>query len=542
MKILPPSQINNLPIMEEVLEELRLSILDHIQEIGEVLDLYSLATDNIKKKLNLLGLNSVTIGKFINISLSDKEFEYISPAFYKGYRKLNEHRGNKMSMDYVLHSAGMMNTLVHSNPQFYNQDIFSNAANFFEFNTFRDNQLSELGIGDGYIIVPYTTNRSQVLKQYLAKNPIIFEFLPAGYTFVFLSEYRNGYDNGVHQYDNYLSFLDTINTHPTGYYKPLYWEDFNIYPDVEEILILDDGSEFTYNHTLYYYDPYLFRDKGIKANLVDYPRFTYDQVYEIPLFGTFGSYVDELFINAQLYFNAYNDYLIQEVVLKWAEGLEADLNNTLNYRDVWLGDYLLSALQGSTYYPEFYDHVKGLVAPWNASSSMASLYQRGETLASQYWQREDKIVSVLDHDIQINKKEIITDRKEIDLFRYSMVSDVELRLEGFYDREFAKTLLRDVFGFGESTLNYLVDNAPARILNGIDYNEASDLFNQLINVMHTLETPDSNDVIFSVIDGRGVVVLTNNNPPNKHIELSENETGVLNRVTQKVEIEITANM
>ena len=88
----------------------------------------------------------------------------------------------------------------------------------------------------------------------------------------------------------------------------------------------------------------------------------------------------------------------------------------------------------------------------------------------------------------------------------------------------------------------MVDNAPARILNGIDYNEASDLFNQLINVMHTLETPDSNDVIFSVIDGRGVVVLTNNNPPNKHIELSENETGVLNRVTQKVEIEITANM
>lgn len=599
MNILPPSQINNLPILEEVLEELRLSVLENIYSIYDTLNLYSLSSDEIKKKLNLLGLISITIGKFIKINLNDKEFEYISPAFYKAYRRLNEHRGNKMSMDYILHSAGMMNILVHSNHDFYRGDIFSDAANFFEFNTYRDNQFSDLDIGDGYIIVPYESNRSQVLKQYLAKNPIIFEFLPAGYTFIFLSDYRNNFNNGVHQYDNFLNLFDDTknikkdenpdhyinpdihdivrNNHywedfdlgVKSYIKPRFWENMNDY-DVEEVIILPDGSEFTTTHHLHYYDPFLFRDKGIRANVIDYPRYTYDPTYDIPLNLNFpiirdqwpgwpdwsdetkypSSYFNE---NLQRYLEAYDKYLIQKIIHKWEHGLESDLNNTLKYRDVWLGDYLLSCKKGSNVYPEFYDHVKGLIAPQNASYSFASLYNRGETLASQYWQREEKIVSVLDHDIQINKKEIITDRKEVDLFKYTLTSDLYIRLDAFYDEGVLRNILQTVFSFDTFTINHLLEefylNGSVTLLSSLEVDSglAEEYFENVISKMHELENQNCNDIIISILNGFDILQLTNDAryttyperfPRNVHVDNSENETGLINRTLQKVSIEL----
>lgn len=597
MNILPTSQINNLPILEEVLEELRLSVLDNIYLIADTLDLYSLSSDDLKKKLNLLGLVSITIGKFIKISLNDKEFEYISPSFYKSYRKLNRHRGNKMSMDYILHSGGMMNTLVHSNQTFYSGDIFSNAANFFEFSTYRDNQLTDLEVGDGYIIVPYSSNRSQILKQYLATNPIIFNFLPAGYTFVFLSEYRNGYNTGVLQFDNFLNlFNDTSDVEEAGFYpeihdivrnnhywedfdlgissyiKPRYWENFGVWPDVEEVIILPDGSEFTINRTLYYYDPFLFRDKGIRANVIDYPRYTYDPTYDIPLYVDFpinrdlwpewpdwsdetkypSTYFND---NLQRYIEAYDKYLIQNSIYKWESGLESDLNNTLDYRDIWLGDYLLSTEKGANVFPEFYDHVKGLIAPQNASYSFASLYNRGESLASQYFQREEKVVSVLDHGIQINKKEIITDRKEMDLFRYEMISDQLIRLDAFYDENVLREILQTVFSFDNYIITNIINNfntyGSAVLINGLDSDstEAEQYFESIVNMMHTLENQYCNDIIVSVLNGVGTIIYTNDaryttDPRftrNIHVDMSENESGIISRTVQGVGIDITAS-
>ena len=608
MNILPPSQINNMPILEEVLEELRLSILENIQYVYDSLNLYSLSSEEIKKKLNLLGLVSITIGKFIKISLNDKEFEYISPAFYKAYRKLNQHRGNKMSMDYILHSGGMMNTLVHSNQQFYRGDLFSDAANFFEFNTFRDNQISDLGIGDGYILVPYSSNRSQILKQYLATNPIIFDFLPAGYTFIFLSEYRNSYNNGVFQYDNFLNLFndtkdvkknedldnyidpDIHNIVRNNYYwedfdlgienyiKPRYWERMNDY-ETEEVVLLPDESEFTVTHNLHYYEPIAppWRDSGLHLNVVEYPRFTYDPTYGLQLFGDFEGYkpkqgddnipyayeyddrypIGYQYKNLTEYLEEYNSSLSNEVFLLWSEGLEANLNNTLNYRDVWLGDYLLSTLQGSNVYSEFYDHVKGLIAPFNVSSSPASLYNRGETPASQYWQREDKVVSVLDHDIQINKKEIITDRKEVDLFKFKFSTDRSIRLDGFYSESIAREVLHRVFGLDNYALDNILANLydptkEAIIIDGLDVDsgEADSYFESVISEMHLLENQYCNDIIITILDGNHNTVRTNDAryteetsrfPRNVHAEETEDNNNILNQNTQKVVIDVTVD-
>ena len=579
MKILPPSQIKNLPIMEDVLEELRLNVIDHIQQIAEALDLYSLDTANIKRKLNLLGLSNINIGKFIKLDLNSDEFEFISPEFYKMYRKLNQHRGNKMSMDYIFHSAGMMNTLVHSNTQSYSQsDIFGNTASFFEFNTYRDNQLPDLEIGDGYIIVPYSSNRLQTLKQYLAKNPIIFSFLPAGYTFIFLSEYRNGYDNGVHQYDNILDYRDNQTTEyyytnpETGevevksfvyedpitheiqfidepYQKPVYWEIFDQY-HVDEDIQLSDGSIFTYTHTVYYYDPFLWRDKGFRQLTIYYPRFTCDDLYYI-----IPKYIQDYgqFHNLDEYLNYYSSLLLADVLEKYKEGYEQDLNNTLFYKDIWLGDYLVSCLNGENRYPSYFDHVKGLQAIQAPTYSYASLYQRGESLASQYFQREEKIISTADTLIQEHKKEIISDRRELDLFKYFYSTDAIIRLDGFYDESVLRSILQSVFSFDTFAINYIIDRynnyGNATIRSGIDVTEAIQYFEDIISTMHTLENQYCNDIIISVIVGGNLYCTNDANhttdpsrfPRNIHVDTSENETAILSGSSQFVKISLSAS-
>lgn len=507
MKILPPSQIDNLPIMEGVLEELRLNIIDHIQSIAEALDLYSLSTIDLKRKLGLLGLSNINIGKFIKLDLNSDEFEYISPEFYKMYRKLNQHRGNKMSMDYIFHSAGMMNTLVHSNSQFYSQsDIFGNTASFFEFDTYRDNQFPELGIGDGYIIVPYSSNRLQTLKQFLAKNPIIFNFLPAGYTFIFLSDYRNGYNTGVLQYDNILDYRDPryglysleegeIEPNPSPF--PEYWEVPLEY-HIDEDILLDNNDIFTYTHTVYYYDPFVWRDKGYVQITVDYPRFTSDDLYYIlPL-----TILGHQYHNLQDYLDYYSMTLLEEVIEEYKEGYEQNLNNILPYKDIWLGDYLLPALKGENRYPEYYDHVKGLQSIQAPTYSYASLYQRSESLASQYFQREEKIISIADTLVQEHKKEIISDRRETDLFKFTFLDDYSLWLMESNNDEDTAQILENVLNLSSKEINLILANVPCTIIDCLDPVQAEAFYNQLIVGVQYYP-------IFAVKNSNGKIILTN---------------------------------
>ena len=506
MKILPDSQINNMPILEDVLEELRLNIIDHLQYIADAKYLYSLNSDELKQKLGLLGLTSINIGKFISLDLSQDIFRYISPEFYKMYRKLNQHRGNKMSMDYIFHSAGMMNTLVHSNDPYYNAtNIFDDVGSFFDFNTFRDNQFPELEIGDGYIIVPYTSNKVQLLKQYLATNPIIFSFLPAGYTFIFLSDYRNSFDNGALQYDNVLNYLDTQEV--VEYLKQLYWEPYNHYTAEEQIIYPNSEEEVTYTHDLYYYDPIYFRDLGYPFFINNYSRFEDDSLYILP-------YGDDLytFNTLEEYLTYYTMLLMDSVLTDYEHGLEADLNNPLFYKDVWVGDHLISYVLGENVESEYPDHVKGLKTIHNPSYSYASLYDRGQSLASQYLQREQGIISKTDVLIQEHKPEIISDRREMDLFKIVFNDEYSLWIIAAYDLSQASLLLQNVMGIDANLADLIVSNMPSLIQNSLDYDVAEYYFNQLISSL------TSNDTIFEVRDNGDNVVLTNSSSHNTHTE------------------------
>ena len=506
MKILPDSQINNMPILEDVLEELRLNIIDHLQYIADAKYLYSLNSDELKQKLGLLGLTSINIGKFISLDLSQDIFQYISPEFYKMYRKLNQHRGNKMSMDYIFHSAGMMNTLVHSNDQYYNAtNIFDDVGSFFDFNTFRDNQFPELEIGDGYIIVPYTSNKVQLLKQYLATNPIIFSFLPAGYTFIFLSDYRNSFDNGALQYDNVLNYLDTQEV--VEYLKQLYWEPYNHYTAEEQIIYPNSEEEVTYTHDLYYYDPIYFRDAGYPLFINNYSRFEDDSLYILPF--KYGEYT---FNTLEEYLTYYTMLLMDSVLTDYENGLEADLNNPLFYKDVWVGDHLISYVLGENIESEYPDHVKGLKTIHNPSYSYASLYDRGQSLASQYLQREQGIISKTDVLIQEHKPDIISDRREMDLFKIVYTDEYSLWIIAAYDLSQASLLLQNVMGLDAYLADLLVNNMPSLIQNSLDYDMAEFYFNQLIQSL------TSNDIIFEVRDNNDSVVLTNASQYNIHTE------------------------
>lgn len=482
MKILPESQIYNLPILEAVLEELRLNIIDHLQYLADAKYLYSLNSLEIKQKLGLLGLSSINIGKFISLNLESDEFEYISPEFYKMYRKLNQHRGNKMSMDYIFHSAGMMNTLVHSNDKYYNAtNIFQDVGSFFDFNTYRDNQFPELGVGDGYIIVPYSSNNTQLLKQYLASNPIIFNFLPAGYTFIFFSEYRNSYNTGVLQYDNLLNYLDLITTTIDGtdivyYVQPIYWEPYDEY-DVDEQLIYPGSDEdSTYTRKLYYYDPFYFRDGGCPAFIDEYSRFADDSLYTLP-------FKDDTytFTTLEEYLAYYAMLLSDSVLTDYEHGLESDLNNQLFFKDVWVGDYLLSYLMGENIEDEYPDHVKGLKAIHSPSYTYASLYERGQSIASQYLQREQGIISKTDTLIQEHKPEIISDRRELDLIKiiFNDVYSLWMLISNSVNE--ASELIQNILGLDSDLADYLAANVPSLLKDDLDYTTAEDIFNQFVN-------------------------------------------------------------
>ena len=411
MKIVAPSQINNYKLIEEVLEEVYLSIVERIQDIGDALDLYSLSSTEIIEKLDLLGFENMSIGHYLSLDIS--AYNHISPLFYKVFRKLNQHRGNRQSLDYILHSGNLFNTL-NSKNKVNDSDLFSSKHSFFNFNSVRDNQIENMNIGDGYIIVPFTTNNEQKFKNFLAENPLIFNYLPAGYTFIFLSDYRNSFWNGVLQHDNLLSTKDEYNdwsSIPLEQYT--FWElptKFEVDEEIE-----DKKSNLTmYKRTLYYYDPLktsetYFEDFGLGYSILFHPRFPNQSIYDYSSFhiydGSVG-YIDTL--NRDKDNEAYNNYL---------NGLgEAGLNNQLEYADVWQGDYLGYHLDGENVVPEIWDHVRGIKTIHPEGNTMFSMFLRGDSVYDRYKSRCLDIVARNDTNNGEPREEIISDYQYIDCF------------------------------------------------------------------------------------------------------------------------------
>ena len=415
MRIISASQLDNYKILEDVLEEIYLSIVERIQDIYEALDIYSLSSSDILKKSSLLGFENVSIGHYMSLDVSDSYYKYVSPLFYRAFRQLIKHRGNKQSLDYVLHSGNLLYTLNENAGDYSADNLFSGSSSFFTLNSFRDNQFEFPVCDDGYILVPYKSNGGQKFKNFIASNPLIFRFLPAGYTFLFLSDYRNSFSNGVFQHDNLLNYADEYNDwSDIALEKECFWELPTEFENEEE-LENNDGTYSLYKHSLYYYDPVkssptYFEDFGANFIIVFHPRFPNQTAYDYAKFrdvynGSIG-YINQL--NEETHTDAYKKYL---------EGFgEAAFNNQLEYSDIWQGDFLESNLENENVIPESLAHVRGIKSIHSADSSVFSMFKRGLSLYDRYKSRCLDITAKNAQNTGVPKDEIISDYQYIDCF------------------------------------------------------------------------------------------------------------------------------
>lgn len=402
MFILPSSQRTSHKILESVLEELYLSLIDSIQTVGEAIDLYSYTNEDILAKLDMLGLNEFGVGNLMQLDISTYENSLLSPVFIENYRNLVRNRGNKIAIDYILHTGNLTNNSLRSTSGYLEDNIFEDNYTLSDFSSYRDNQLPFLDIEDGYIIVPYLAKTGQGLRTFLAKNPLVFEFLPAGYTFIFLSSLLTGYNCGVLHSGNLYNVLDENST-----VRP-YWESYTAAEAantiVEEIQLADD--EFVdYTRVVPGYDDALFVDMGSVHKETHYPRYPYKYLYDIPLLPWGIEHEIERYNNAKD--DAAVDHY-QDV------GTYEDLNNALAYADRYVGGILLPTVPGQNHTISGTKHVWGIQSIFNMENSIFSMYKRGLTFFKLYTERRSEIVSMQPENYGMPKCEIITDYQFID--------------------------------------------------------------------------------------------------------------------------------
>ena len=96
MKILPDYLIQYMPELEEALEELRLSVIDHAYELLKCLDIDELSSDDIRHKLELYSLK-----------LENMTSDWLpNGRFYRMYSSIKHHRTRLNSIQSIVKSGG----------------------------------------------------------------------------------------------------------------------------------------------------------------------------------------------------------------------------------------------------------------------------------------------------------------------------------------------------------------------------------------------------------------------------------------------------
>ena len=86
MKILPDYLIEYMPELEEAIEELRLSVMDHAYELLKCLDIDELSTDDIRRKLELY---DIKVENMTDAWLPNGRFYRIYPSIKHNRSRLN---------------------------------------------------------------------------------------------------------------------------------------------------------------------------------------------------------------------------------------------------------------------------------------------------------------------------------------------------------------------------------------------------------------------------------------------------------------------
>lgn len=204
MNILPDYLIQYLPALEEVMEELRLSVLDHAYELLKRLDIDELSTDEVRQKLELYGIKVDNMVK-----------EWLpNGRFYRMYPSIKHHRARQNAIKAIAKSGGQFEGL-------WTND-FSNKTeyNFNKIQVARHYELSQ--DADGYFYVSGDTKKDaygRIISSAataLTTDILINQSLPAGYTYLYVPWPRpvypgdSGYFYNVHMlmYDRLFYAFD----------------------------------------------------------------------------------------------------------------------------------------------------------------------------------------------------------------------------------------------------------------------------------------------------------------------------------------------
>lgn len=208
MNILPDYLIQYLPALEEVMEELRLSVLDHAYELLKRLDIDELSTDEVRQKLELY-----------DIKVDNMVKEWLpNGRFYRMYPSIKHHRARQNAIKAIAKSGGQFEGL-------WTND-FSNKTeyNFNKIQVARHYELSQ--DADGYFYVSGDTKKDaygRIISSAataLTTDILINQSLPAGYTYLYVPWPRpvypgdSGYFYNVHMlmYDRLFYAFDCDHT------------------------------------------------------------------------------------------------------------------------------------------------------------------------------------------------------------------------------------------------------------------------------------------------------------------------------------------
>ena len=174
MKILPDYLIQYMPEIEEAMEELRLSVIDHAYELLKRLDIDELSVDEIRKKLELY-----------DISVSNMTSEWLpNGKFYRMYPYIKHHRSRLNTVNAIAKSGGQFEGVWSTD---FNR---KKEYNFYTIDVARHYQLKS--DADGYFYISGDTERDKYGRiissaaRALSTDILINQALPAGYTYLYI--------------------------------------------------------------------------------------------------------------------------------------------------------------------------------------------------------------------------------------------------------------------------------------------------------------------------------------------------------------------
>ena len=264
MKILPNYLIEFMPEIEEAMEELRLSILDHAYELLNCLDINELSSEDIRNKIELFDIHVENM----------KESWLPNGRFYQIYPYIKHHRTRLNAITSIVRSGGQFEGLWSTNFR------KTQAYNYHKIQLVRHYDIASAM--DGYFYVSGDTYRnpdgsiaSSALVA-LQSDILLNGALPAGYTYLYVPWPRPHYPSDTEYFYNVNSLLHDrlyYAKHCKEYYSDKQYSaidldkpaSYTLYKD-EQGKISDDGinkyryiSSFWFDY--HYIDGYTLQPK-----------------------------------------------------------------------------------------------------------------------------------------------------------------------------------------------------------------------------------------------------------------------------------------